>query len=68
MFYRYDPESDTLTISLQDKIGPGDVADSDEVVKGLVADFAKTGEVIQCELRNVRGLVDSSSVVLRKAA
>ncbi len=67
MNYRYDPESDTLTIALKE-IRPGDVADSDEVVRGLVADYAKNGEVIQFELRNVRGLVDSSSVVLRQAA
>ena len=67
MYYRYDPESDTLTISLKE-VGPGDVADSDEVVRGLVADYSKTGEVLQFELRNVRGLVNSSSMVLQRAA
>ena len=67
MQYRYDPESDTLTISLKE-IEPGDVADSDEAVRGLVTDYAKNGEVIQFELRNVRNLVNSSSIVLRQAA
>ena len=46
MQYRYDPESDTLTISLKE-IEPGDVADSDEAVRGLVTDYSKTGEIIQ---------------------
>ncbi len=67
MNYRYDPESDTLTISLKE-IEPGDVADSDEAVRGLVTDYSKTGEIIQFELRNVRGLVNSSTIALKKAA
>jgi uncharacterized protein YuzE len=67
MQYRYDPESDTLTISLKE-VGPGDVADSDETVHGLVTDYSKIGEIIQFELRNVRGIVNSASTVLRKAA
>ena len=68
MFYKYDPESDTLTISLRDKIEAGQVADSDEVARGLVADYSSEGDILQFELRNVRDLVNSESAVFRKAA
>lgn len=68
MNYHYDPESDTLTISLKDKIAAGEVVDSDEVVRGMVADFDKAGQIIQFEIRNLRPLVNGQENALRKAA
>jgi len=68
MNYHYDPDSYTLTIALKDPIASGEVADSDEVAHGLVADFNKAGELIQFELRNLRPLVNGSESALRKAA
>ena len=68
MYYRYDPDSDTLTIALKDQIKAGEVVDSDEVAKGLVADFNDKGEIIQFELRNLRPIVNAQSQILRKAA
>jgi len=68
MSYNYDPDSDTLTIRLKEDIGKGEVADSDEVAAGLVADYSEQGEILQFELRNVRRLVDAGSVALHRAA
>jgi uncharacterized protein YuzE len=68
MHYRYDPDSDTLTVALKEDIGQGEVADSDEVAKGMVVDYNAAGEIIQFELRNLRPIVNSESKVLRKAA
>ena len=68
MSYNYDSESDTLTIRLKEEIRPGEVADSDEVAAGLVADYSEAGEVLQFELRNVRRLVNSERPALHQAA
>ena len=42
----YDPDSDTLTITLRD----GAIADSDEVRPGVIADFDAEGGILRFEL------------------
>ena len=44
----YDPETDTLTLILQD----GPVAESDEIRKGIIIDHDQEGRVVSIEMLN----------------
>jgi uncharacterized protein YuzE len=54
MRVEYDPQTDTLTITLRD----GRIRESDEVRPGVIADFGDDGGVVRFEVLDASKVVD----------
>jgi len=56
MKVQYDPQTDTLTITLRD----ARIQESDEVRPGVIADFGYDGGIVRFELLNASKIVDQT--------
>jgi uncharacterized protein YuzE len=54
MKVQYDPQTDTLTITLRE----AKIRESDEVRPGVIADFAEDGGVVRFEVLDASRVVD----------
>ncbi|MDE2767085.1 MAG: DUF2283 domain-containing protein [Chloroflexota bacterium] len=52
----YDPEADTVVISLRESA----IEESDEVRPGVIADFDSAGEVVRFEVLNASRVVQNT--------
>lgn len=57
----YDPATDSLYIHLSERIS----VDSDEVVEGVVLDYAEDGSLVGIDLQHASKKVEMDSLVLR---
>jgi uncharacterized protein YuzE len=55
----YDPETDTLTITLRD----ARIRESDEVRPGVIADFGYDGEIVRFEILSASRVVSQPKAV-----
>ena len=55
----YDPEADTVVISLRESA----IEESDEVRPGVIADFDSAGEVVRFEVLNASRVVQDTREV-----
>ena len=56
MKVQYDPQTDTLTITLRD----ARIQESDEIRPGVIADFGQDGGIVRFELLNASKIVDQA--------
>jgi len=54
MKVRYDPETDSMTITLRDE----PIQESDEVRPGVIADFGADGGIVRFEILRASAVVD----------
>ena len=55
----YDPETDSLTITLREET----IRESDEIRPGVIADFGMDGGVVRIEILNASRVVDAPRMV-----